>query len=383
MHSMDLSDLMEMTDWLVEQDPSTYSDAQSIEDLQRILTRIDAFTTMAIAQFDASGEWADDGARNTAAWMATRCHLPKPHARGVVRRGRALRHLPCAAEAWAAGDITRAQVDALAALHRETTEVALERDESILVEQARLLPYDSFTQVAHYWDQLADPDGVERNEEKRHARREVYLDSSFGGMWLGKITLDPISGTIVAEELERLEQELFKIEWSEARAALGREPTVNDLSHTAGQRRADALVEMAVRSKMARADGRRPAPLFSVLVGYETLHGRICELAQGSPISPGSLIPWLDQAYVERAVFTPGTRVEISPTARFFTGATRRAVEIRDRACVHPYCDRPASHCDIDHIVPCNEGGLTTQENGRVLCGFHNRLRNQRPSPDD
>lgn len=27
------------------------------------------------------------------------------------------------------------------------------------------------------------------------------------------------------------------------------------------------------------------------------------------------------------------------------------------------------------------EGGLTTQENGRLLCGYHNRLRNEEPRP--
>jgi 5-methylcytosine-specific restriction endonuclease McrA len=90
----------------------------------------------------------------------------------------------------------------------------------------------------------------------------------------------------------------------------------------------------------------------------------------------------LDEAYFERAVFAPGRRVEVSPTTRLFSGATRRAVEVRDRACTHPYCDRPAEASQIDHIVPYAAGGATTQENGRVLCRFHNQLRNQRPPPD-
>ncbi|MFZ0249420.1 MAG: HNH endonuclease signature motif containing protein, partial [Acidimicrobiales bacterium] len=31
-----------------------------------------------------------------------------------------------------------------------------------------------------------------------------------------------------------------------------------------------------------------------------------------------------------------------------------------------------------DHIQTWADGGETTQDNGRLLCGFHNRLRNQR-----
>jgi len=47
---------------------------------------------------------------------------------------------------------------------------------------------------------------------------------------------------------------------------------------------------MARRSGTAPADGRRPEPLFTVLVGYEAFT-RICELANRTVVSPGSLIP--------------------------------------------------------------------------------------------
>ena len=114
-----------------------------------------------------------------------------------------------------------------------------------------------------------------------------------------------------------------------------------------------------------------------------TLSGRICQLANGTVVTPGSLVPWLDQAIVERAVFEPEGRVEVSATTRLFTGATRRAIELRDRGCRHDYCDEPLDRCQVDHIQPASQGGPTTQENGRLLCGYHNRLRNQRPPPDE
>ncbi|HEY2215377.1 MAG TPA: HNH endonuclease signature motif containing protein, partial [Acidimicrobiales bacterium] len=157
----------------------------------------------------------------------------------------------------------------------------------------------------------------------------------------------------------------------------GREPKPHELRRTSAQRRADALVEMAIRSQMAPADGRRPEPLFSVLVGLPKLLERMCQLENGSPIAPGALFPWMDSAYFERAIFTPGTRLEISIQSRLFTGATRRAIELRDRQCTHEFCEEPAINCQVDHIQMYSQGGLTTQENGRLLCGFHNRLRNQ------
>jgi hypothetical protein len=335
-----------------------------------------------VAEFDRWGEWATEGARTPAAWLTTRCRLSGAEARRQVRRGRRLAHLPVCAGAWARGDLTSAQVDVMIGLSREVTEKALARDEELLVGEACTLRHDQFVRVAAYWEQLADPDGTEAEALAQADRRDVYLAQSLDKMWLGAMTLDPTSGATVAGELNRLEHALFEADWAEANAALGREPRAEELARTSAQRRSDALVEMATRSKTAPAGGRRPAPLFTVLVGYETLHGRILELAGGSVLSPGSLLPWLDEAYLERAVFRPGGRVEVGATTRLFTGATRRAIELRDRECTHPYCDQRLEDCEVDHIVPYAAGGPTTQENGRLLCGFHNRLRSQPPGPD-
>ena len=379
---MDLDVLTEVIDRLHGSDVSTYADAESLEMLQRQLSRLDAFVTQATAAFDAAGNWVPDGARNAAGWLLTRCHLPKSEARRVVRRGRSLRQLPECTRAWADGDITAAQVDVVAALRDESTEEALARDEEMLVSQASILRYDHFVRAAAYWQQLADPDGAEDDEERRRDKRDVYLDASFSGMWFGRMTLDPISGTVVSTELERLERGLFEADWAQARDELGREPTPADLRRTSGQRRADALVEMATRSRVAPTNGRRPAPLFSVLVDYELLRGRVCELAQGTVITPGSLLPWLDEALHRAGRVRAARRVEVSEKARLFTGATRRAIELRDRECTHCYCDVPAAGCQADHIVPYAAGGPTVEENGRLLCGYHNRLRNARPPPD-
>jgi hypothetical protein len=138
---------------------------------------------------------------------------------------------------------------------------------------------------------------------------------------------------------------------------------------------------MAVRSASAPADGRRPEPLFTVVVDYPTLLGRICQLEQGPAVPPGSLLRWMDQASFERIVFSPRKRAECSVTSRFFTGATRRAIEVRDLECQHEFCDRPAYQCQMDHIVPYTEGGPTDQDNAQVLCSYHNRLRYERPPP--
>jgi hypothetical protein len=405
---MVLDDLQTALARALEIEPSAYADAESITVLERQLAQFESLVASAVACFDAEGNWESDGACSARAWLKSACRLSAKKAASQVKRGRHLRHLPSTAEAFARGDITGEGVDVLIAADRGRTEEALLREEQKLVDQGCRLRHNQFVQYMNYWKQTVDQDGSDEDAEIRRSRRDVYLVQSFGGMWFGKMTLDPVSGTIVGDELSRLEQMLFEAEWADARERLGREPAVSDLPRSPGQRRADALVEMATRSKSAPHDGRRPAPLFTVLVDYPTLHGRISQLENGTVMPPGALLPWLAEADLERAtfkaggrveigapsklpsltraalelaVFTPKVRAEIPSSTRLYTGATRRAIEVRDQTCTHPTCDVPASRCQVDHIQPYSLGGLTTQENGRLLCGEHNRMRNQRPPP--
>jgi uncharacterized protein DUF222/HNH endonuclease len=380
---MELTALTEAIDELIAAGPSACGNGEMLCALQHQQSRLDAYATQAANEFDTWGEWANDGAKNASTWLSSHFHEPVKVSRRRVARGRGLKHLPIVAEAFADGTINSNHLDALLAVRNPQTEEAMARDEELLVEQATTMSFQDFSRQVAYWEQSADPDGVEEDAAAQRERRDAYLGACVGGMHMGKMTLDPISGAIVGGEWDRLEHELFQADWAESKERLGHEPTVDDLSRTPAQRRVDALVEMATRSRTAPADGRRPAPLISVFVGYETLHGRMCQLSNGTVVTPGSLLPWLEEAYIERAVFQPGARVEVSETSRLFKGATRRAIELRDRQCSDPSCDEPLSRCEVDHIEMASQGGPTTQENGRLLCGYHNRLRNQRPPPDD
>ena len=127
---------------------------------------------------------------------------------------------------------------------------------------------------------------------------------------------------------------------------------------------------------------RLPEPLLSVLVGDETLAGRICQLANGTVITPGSLLRWLDEAWVERVVFdSPSRVIDVGQRRRLFQGATRRGIQVRDQECFDDFCEEPADHAQVDHIQPWAQGGLTVEANGRVGCGYHNRRRHQRRGP--
>ena len=84
----------------------------------------------------------------------------------------------------------------------------------------------------------------------------------------------------------------------------------------------------------------------------------------------------VDAALVGRRVLDVGAQ------RRFFTGALRRAIEIRDRTCFHPSCDEVPERPEVDHIHEASKGGETTQANGRYGCRFHNLWAYRHPNKD-
>src|SRR5687767_11543874 len=97
---------------------------------------------------------------------------------------------------------------------------------------------------------------------------------------------------------------------------------------------ADALQIMA-RNSAAYREGahRQPRPLITIHAGTGSF-ARMCELADGTVVSPGQVVPYLCEGDIERIVFDGPSRVtDVGVRQRFFTGALRRAIEVSDRRC--------------------------------------------------
>jgi len=366
-------------DALCAADPARFSDRDSIKEIYRQFSRFEAVTTRATAAFDAHRDWEEDRARTAAGWLSATTHVPKTAAQRRVWLGRQLRTMDLVQGAWLAGDIGEAQAGLLARARTPGRAETFIRDEELLVSQACRLRYGHFRRALAYWCYRADPAESEAEADDDYKARQLHLSDGLRGTKLLNATFDPIGGAIFGDELSRIEDELFDADWAEARERLGPGACAADLGRSAAQRRADALVEMARRSGAVPAGARMPEPLFSVFVNYETMVGPICELADGTAVTPGSLVRYLDAAWIERVVFgSPSRVIDIGKKRRLFTGATRRAVALRDRECFHHFCDVPATDCQIDHVEPFAAGGLTTQDNGRPACGPHNRDRHRR-----
>ena len=362
--SKGIDELQSAIDSLLAVDPDQLTDAELHElvtTLQRQRHRMAAAAGAAVSAWDQRMVWADNGAGSAAVRLANETSA-SPSSTGIeVKRARKLRTMPHVAAALAAGELSPDHVDLLAGANQPWRNADFADHEEMLVEQCKVLRFRDARKMVDYWCARADADAAEDRAERQRNAAHLDVSSTLDGTVVVGGTLDPIGGAIVSDEISRIERELH--------LADKRDGT----TRTASQRRAAALVEMATRSATAPADGRRPRPLFTALVGDETL-SRLCELANGTVVTPGSIFGYAGDADLEVVLFDGTTTVISVSHRRTFTGALRRAVQVRDRRCQHDSgCDVPADDCDIDHIVPHAADGPTSQFNGRAECHPHNR----------
>jgi len=103
------------------------------------------------------------------------------------------------------------------------------------------------------------------------------------------------------------------------------------------------------------------------------------ENAGGQLLTAGQIAAWCAREE-SRVSVKPVIDLNRHQTADAYAVPERIAeqVRLRDRTCVHPFCQRPARFCDLDHIVPFDPDGppgQTSTFNLALLCRRHHRLK--------
>ena len=344
-----------------------------VVELGELSTRLEAQWCRAIARWDARMVWADNGSRSAGARLARETGRRPGSCGRLVSRARTLATMPATAQAYAGGEISGDHVDLVGECNRQWPAGDFVDAETVLVDACRTRWFADAVKVVEYWKQHANPDGADADAEWLRQGRSASIATGWGGEVHLDAVFDPIGGEVFRTALAAIEHELLHTDRRDGAT-----------TRTAGNGASTPSSKWRQRAATAPADGLRPRPLFTVLIGDEALR-RTCETAHGTVIAPGTLMPLLSDAEFERVVYDPpNRRIEISHRRRF-TGALRRVIEVRDRHCQHPSgCDIPAADCDVDHIVPHALGGPTSLTNGRLLCPTHNRItanHGPRPAP--
>ncbi len=226
--------------------------------------------------------------------------------------------------------------------------------------------------------EIIDPEGVQARDEQPIQHKEA--DAHRGR----DLTLTPDSGGAGGTLRARLDAVGYAT-LSAFLAAVttpgatpdgeGADPAAGD-TRTLGQRRCDGLVE-AVRQALAA--GALPSaggvkPRIVVTIPYTSLKSRTGagRLADGTLISPSLTRRLADDAEIVPVWRSPtGIPLDVGRTQRLFGGRLRTALDVRDRGCAWPGCDRPPSWAQAHHIRSWLDGGRTDLDNGVLLCLFH------------
>ncbi|HVU72996.1 MAG TPA: DUF222 domain-containing protein, partial [Mycobacteriales bacterium] len=92
-----------------------------------------------------------------------------------------------------------------------------------------------------------------------------------------------------------------------------------------------------------------------------------CDARVGLAVMPDTTAALLPRA-LRRGRHDP---LWLGRSQRVIPASLRRALVLRDRGCVHPHCNRPASWCEAHHRIPWLYGGLTDLENTMLVCSYH------------
>src|SRR5215471_18106269 len=243
----DLDLLQRAVSGLVTADVSLQPDERVRDELGALLVAVNQLQAAVLvrsAVFDARGLSEADGCRDARAWLTAFGRLSPTVAAGTVKRGRLLRDLPALAHAAGQGAVTGEQLTAVSRLVDQVGVDVVKQADTVLADLAATAGPAEVGKACDRIRAYVDPDGGVPDAMVAFDRRHLTL-SRQGSMVAIRGQLDPQAGAAVITALD----------------ALTRPPTGDDL-RTPGQRRADALADLATgaldRGWLPSIGGQKP-----------------------------------------------------------------------------------------------------------------------------
>jgi hypothetical protein len=234
-------------------------------------------------------------------------------------------------------------------------------DETTLLAQAETLSLKRFRIECAHVRHAADREAFLADQVFDHDLRVLQMrPCGDGGLELHGY-FDGEGGTVVRTALEPL---------AEKRGS--------DDDRPRDQRCADALVELCSHSLDTglvpqRASQRSHVQVTTTLETLLDLVGAPGAEMEYAGVIAGATVQRLacDATVTRVLVDTTSAVVDVGRSERVVPGATRRALNVRDKGCRWPGCDRTASWTAAHHVVHWAQGGATDIANLVLLCHRH------------
>jgi len=368
-------DLVRAVDVLLDADPAGLPAdllGQQILTISTQIRRLEAARATRLRAFEWAGGPLADGAGSALGWLQARTNISRHDAAAARNLGRAGERLPVMAAALAAGEISPAHLQVLAAATHRLDPDRVAADEKYLTDLAREFDPRTFSICVTRWVAVAFPEAHEHDTERAYDSRWLRLAETISGMVSLSGMLDPETARPLLAALD----------------ALARKAGPTD-DRSQAQRNADALADLA---RIAMNTDGLPVtggarPTITVLVREETLRGTTplgetpapATYPDGTPLTGAQLDrTGCDARYARLVVNALGEMLDHGRTTRDIPPALRKWLHLRDGGCRVAGCTRPAHATDAHHIRWWRHGGPTDRNNLVLLCAFHHYLVHDR-----
>jgi hypothetical protein len=361
------------------------------QQLRQAAGRISGKLDQVLAVLDASGDGSvqtNPGSEHAAiyqsveGWWRDTATIPGHQSGRELRRARVLRELPLIGQAVIDGVLAPDQAAVLCRLHGAIPIQALLESQTSLIQVARERNTDALAAfVRHLIATHCEP-ALEAEQDRAHEKRYLQLSTEPDGTVRGRFVLTSEDAEAVLTVLE----------------PLARQQGLAD-KRSAGQRRADALVEVFAGATawmdLPQAGGQRAQLSYVINAAWSAgdtpvglqeqlarqgMHPNVisehCAAAAWTgPQTRARIESLLCDSRISRLVLdSRGEVVALHSLTDQITNAQRRGVSARDRHCIAKGCTRPPAFCDVHHLEHRADGGKTTIDNLVLLCRRHHVL---------
>jgi len=350
--------------------PTDPVDDDSRNRRERLIAKCNVLSLMQLsvareaAEFAATDDYEEDGAATPIDWIRFNCHMTGPAAADYVSAGEQFAELPQTVVAMAEGKIGFGHLVAMARTANALSNSASAGpfDERRLLKKALENSVGKFHHICRHARHAADPKGYAATEADLVENRSLRMstDPDDGAVFLSCI-LDPAGGAAVRTALEPLAR---------------RSGASDDRNYD--RRMADALVDLSMH---ALDNGLVPQIAsqrthLQVTTSLETLLGLdgapAAEMEFSLPISSKTVERLACDCSITRMLLGSDSMViDVGRAKRTISGPARKALNVRDRGCTWPGCERPATWSSGHHLVHWIHGGTNEPHNLTLLCYRH------------
>lgn len=327
---------------------------QVVENAGRAIAALTSLQTRCATEIEGLG----DNGVNSKTMLREAGRMSSRGANSIARTASGLTKMPRLAESLATGAITAEHAAVAVAAAAKTSADSADNE---LLRLAETSSVDVFAEQTRRWvNRNQADDGVDAYQKQRQSRSfKDWVNDQ--GMGVLVAELDPVDYQQVRKAINAEYDRLWRDDG-------GRDGSPDEV-RTPAQRRADAFT--ALLTSPAGHKPHKPRMQLTAVVDIERLRGDnpvgAAEIAGGESLPQSVLERMMCLSTVTGLIFDDkGQPLWAGRDQRFPTDAQIRAIIVRDQSCTG--CAAGAERCEIHHIVPWEDGGLTDVDNMCLAC---------------